>query len=131
MDLLTLGEIRRAAQNGSVLARFTPALDPDLTFGPDHKGYEVTPTTVVLDGGTDVERVLALDFRPIEENGKIDRIMMLVSDETQVRHLERAVQERQEAHDRQMSAMRRLVAGGGQLLVSILSRAREGASGRN
>jgi two-component system chemotaxis sensor kinase CheA len=85
----------------------------------------LAPSTVVLHGGTTGERVLALDFRPIEESGKIDRIMMLVSDETQVRHLERAVVERQEEHDRQMSAMRRLVAGGGQLLVSILSRARE------
>ena len=85
----------------------------------------LAPSTVILAVGTQRERVLALDFRAIEENGKIDRIMMLASDETQVRHLERAVKEQEEEHERQMSAMRRLMAGGGQLLVSVLDRGRE------
>jgi two-component system chemotaxis sensor kinase CheA len=84
----------------------------------------LAPTTVILGVGTERERVFALDFRPIDDNGRIERIMMLVSDETQVTHLERAVKEQEKEHEHQMSAMRRLMAGGGQLLVSVLNRAR-------
>jgi two-component system, chemotaxis family, sensor kinase CheA len=66
-----------------------------------------------------------LDFRPIRENGSLMRVMMLATDETEKRRLERAVKAQDEEHGRQMAAMRRLVAGGGQLLVTVLDRARE------
>jgi two-component system chemotaxis sensor kinase CheA len=85
----------------------------------------LAPTEVMLDAGSERERVLALDFRPVEEGGRIARIMMLANDRTDVRRLERTVKERDEEHERQMGAMRRLVAGGGQLLVSVLARAKD------
>jgi two-component system, chemotaxis family, sensor kinase CheA len=86
---------------------------------------ELAPREVVvgLQGGG--ERTLALDFRPIRENGSLMRVMMLATDETEKRRLERAVKAQDEEHGRQMAAMRRLVAGGGQLLVTVLDRARE------
>lgn len=85
---------------------------------------ELAPVEVVLDS-TATERFLSLDFRPVEANGRIEEIMLLASDETEKRALQRAVRERDEEHEKQMAAMRRLVAGGGQLLVSVLERARE------
>jgi two-component system chemotaxis sensor kinase CheA len=85
----------------------------------------LAPTEVVLNAGSERERVLALDFRPVEEGGRIARIMMLADDRTDVRQLERAVKQRDEEHERQMGAMRRLVAGGGQLLVAVLARAKD------
>jgi len=85
---------------------------------------ELAPKEVTRHG-PDGEQILLLDFRPIESEGRIARIMLLASDETEKRRLERTVQERDEEHERQMGAMRRLVAGGGQLLVSVLGRARE------
>lgn len=85
---------------------------------------ELAPVETII-GSEDSERVLSLDFRPIEVDGRVGRIMVLASDETEKRALERTVRERDEEHERQMAAMRRLVAGGGQLLVSILARARD------
>jgi HAMP domain-containing protein len=86
---------------------------------------ELAPKEVVLNAGTDRERVLSLDFRAIDDGGKIARVMMLAKDETEVRRLAREVREQGEEHERQMAAMRKLVAGGGQLLLSVLDRARE------
>lgn len=84
---------------------------------------DLAPVEVVLDGAT--ERFLSLDFRPVDTDGRIEKIMLLASDETEKRALQRTVRERDEEHEKQMAAMRRLVAGGGQLLVSVLERARE------
>lgn len=89
---------------------------------------ELSPLEVLLDGG-ERERILSLDFRPVDANGRVEKILLLASDETEKRALERTVRERDEEHEKQMAAMRRLVAGGGQLLVSVLDRARERLAG--
>lgn len=85
---------------------------------------DLAPREVVL-GSEGNEVYLSLDFRPIELDGRISRIMLLASDETEKRRLEERVQQQVEEHEKQMAAMRRLVAGGGQLLVSVLGRAHE------
>lgn len=86
---------------------------------------ELAPREVTLHPESEAERVLGLEFRPIEEQGAVARVMLIAVDRTDVRRLERAVAEQERDHERQMSAMRRLVAGGGHLLVSVLARARE------
>ncbi len=86
---------------------------------------ELAPRTVVVGRGEASERHLALDFIPIGAHDRIERVMLLATDETEKVRLERAVKQQGAAHARQMRAMRRLLAGGGQLLVGLLDRARE------
>lgn len=85
----------------------------------------LAPEETTLGRGTAQERVLRLDFRPIVEEAEVRRVMLLATDETDKRRLERAVRENKEEHERQIAAMRKLVAGGGQLLVQVLDGARE------
>jgi two-component system, chemotaxis family, sensor kinase CheA len=66
------------------------------------------------------EHHLELEFRPIVIDGVVGRIMVLFTDVTAQRQLERQVRAKEQEHQRQMRAMRALVAGGGQLLVSVL-----------
>jgi methyl-accepting chemotaxis protein len=80
------------------------------------------PAVRLHDGG---ERVLTLEFRPILVDDEIDRIMLLATDITQQKMLEREVALQGERHARQMAAMRRLVSGGGQQFVGFLDAARE------
>jgi len=75
--------------------------------------------------GAGQERVLSLEFRPIDAKGVVQRVMLLASDETEKRQLAEAVVLQGESHARQMAAMQRLVAGGGQQFVSFLRGARE------
>ncbi|HXK17629.1 MAG TPA: HAMP domain-containing protein, partial [Polyangiaceae bacterium] len=67
---------------------------------------------------------LSLEFRPIGHAGHVERIMLLATDETEKAALQRAVVEQGENHARQMAAMQRLVAGGGQQFVAFLTGAR-------
>ncbi|MGE0326959.1 MAG: Hpt domain-containing protein [Polyangiaceae bacterium] len=85
----------------------------------------LAPQETTIGRGSREERVLRLDFRPIVEDGEVRRVMLLATDETDKRRLERAVRENKEEHQRQIAAMRKLVAGGGQLLVQVLDGARE------
>lgn len=71
------------------------------------------------------EICLALEFRPFVEGDRIARIMLLATDETDKRRLERAVQSQEQQHARQMAAMRRMIASGTQLFVSFLNGAKE------
>jgi chemotaxis protein histidine kinase CheA len=81
---------------------------------------ELAPTRVTLrrESG-DVD--LALEFIPVRDEGVVTRVMLLATDETEKQRLERAVREQEAEHQRQLNAMRRLLAGGGQLLVTTLA----------
>jgi PAS domain-containing protein len=68
---------------------------------------------------------LEIELRPIEKDGRIERVMLLATDVSEKRRLERAVEAQTEEHARRMAAMRRLVAGGAQLFVTFTERARE------
>jgi HAMP domain-containing protein/HPt (histidine-containing phosphotransfer) domain-containing protein len=64
-------------------------------------------------------RQLRLEFRPIFDGDRVARVMLLASDETERRRLERELSAQGEA----VAAMRRLVAGGGQVFVRFLETA--------
>lgn len=85
---------------------------------------ELAPRRVALHAGTEHERELSLEFRPIAQRGAVARIMLLATDETDRRRLEREMALQGERHKVQLAAMRRLVAGGGQQFVSFIQRAR-------
>jgi chemotaxis protein histidine kinase CheA len=83
------------------------------------------PTEAELHTKTGRKRVLSLEFRPVLVGDDLRRVMMLATDLTERRALERSVRESREIHERQVAALRNLVAGGGALLVNVLTRAKE------
>jgi HAMP domain-containing protein len=65
-----------------------------------------------------------LSFRLAEQIGGTRHLMLLATDVTEQRRLERAALEKDRRHERELSALRRLATGGGQLLGSFLEVAR-------
>lgn len=84
----------------------------------------LAPQTLTLNAGSPEQRDLTLEFRPISQGERISKIMLLATDETERRRLERAMERQGARHKSQIAVMRRLVAGGGQPFVSFLERAR-------
>lgn len=68
---------------------------------------------------------LATEFRPMVQNGKLAKVMLLATDVSEKKNLERVVRSQEEEYARRLAAMRRLVAGGGQIFVTFLDGARE------
>jgi two-component system, chemotaxis family, sensor kinase CheA len=85
---------------------------------------ELAPRSLTLAGDTSEQRDLALEFRPITQRGHVSKIMLLATDETDRRRLEREMERQGARHKSQLAVMRRLVAGGGQQFVTFLERAR-------
>lgn len=83
----------------------------------------LAPQSVALHAGSDRERDVKLEFRPIVHQGHVTKIMLLATDETDRRRLEREMERQGAQHKRQIAVMRRLVSGGGQQFVAFLERA--------
>ncbi|MDB5218410.1 MAG: CheA-like histidine kinase, partial [Myxococcaceae bacterium] len=86
---------------------------------------ELAPRETTLSRKNGPSVPLELEFRPVAKDGKVDRIMVLATDVSEKRQLERAVVTAEEQHAKRMAAMRRLVAGGAQLFVRYIAAARE------
>ncbi|WP_437636596.1 HAMP domain-containing protein [Sorangium sp. So ce854] len=86
---------------------------------------ELAPREAWIERAPGDRRFLRLEFCPIASGGKIERIMLLATDETELRRLEESVRTKDEEHARQIAAMRRLVAGGGQVFVRFIEVSRE------
>jgi two-component system chemotaxis sensor kinase CheA len=84
----------------------------------------LAPQALTLNAGTPEQRDLALEFRPIAQQGKVSKIMLLATDQSEQRRLEREMERQDARHKSQIALMRRLVAGGGQQFVAFLQRAR-------
>jgi HAMP domain-containing protein len=82
---------------------------------------ELAPKEALLFAGEPNERLLELEVRPITEDGKTRRIMLLATDATEKRRLMREVEAQGAQHAREMAALRKLVAGGGQAFVGFLA----------
>jgi two-component system, chemotaxis family, sensor kinase CheA len=80
---------------------------------------EVTST------GEDGERVLEVEFRRAPSEGDVPHFMLLATDVTSQRRLERSAESRERSHQKQLTAVRQLLAGGGQVFVGFLTSARE------
>jgi HAMP domain-containing protein/HPt (histidine-containing phosphotransfer) domain-containing protein len=85
----------------------------------------LAPSEIVLRTPGQEPVPLELEFRPVTKNGKVVRVMVLATDVSEQRALERTVQSQEEEHARQMAAMRRLVAGGPQVFVMFVESARQ------
>jgi HAMP domain-containing protein/anti-sigma regulatory factor (Ser/Thr protein kinase) len=86
---------------------------------------ELAPREVRLFDDRYGERLLELEFRGAESELGEPRILLLGTDVTSQRKLERTAETREREHEKQLVAMRRLLAGGGQVFVRFLASARE------
>jgi two-component system, chemotaxis family, sensor kinase CheA len=84
---------------------------------------ELAPRELVRPVG-DQPRSFELSFRLAEQTGGARQLMLLATDVTEQRRLERSVLDKDQEHERELSALRRLATGGGQLLGNFLELAR-------
>jgi HPt (histidine-containing phosphotransfer) domain-containing protein/HAMP domain-containing protein len=96
----------------------------EAVFPQGAAGWEglvsLAPSETVLRPGSDDERQLLLEFRPIIDEGELRAVMVLATDETEKRALARKAREMQSRHDREMASMRKILASGTQLFVDFL-----------
>ncbi|MGH7328756.1 MAG: Hpt domain-containing protein, partial [Polyangiaceae bacterium] len=86
----------------------------------------LAPTEVAIPHG-DETRILEIEFRPIVQGDQTRRVMLFATDVTEERRLKKAVRDQQAEHERRMTAMRRLLAGGGQVFIAFLDGSKERA----
>jgi HAMP domain-containing protein len=86
---------------------------------------ELAPREVTLEQVEGDERLLELEFRRAPGEDGEARFMLLCTDVTSQRRLERTADAQARDHEKQLAAMRRLLAGGGQVFVRFLGSARE------
>jgi two-component system chemotaxis sensor kinase CheA len=84
----------------------------------------LAPREVTLRG--DKRQVpLELEFRPVVKGGGIEKVMLLATDVSEKHKLKETVEAQEEEHARRMAAMRRLIAGGGQVFVTFIEGAND------
>ena len=81
---------------------------------------ELSPERCVLAGESDDEQHLRLEFRPLIAQGKLVRVMLLVTDETERVRLKREADRQKVAGERALERMRRLAAGGAHAFLETL-----------
>lgn len=84
---------------------------------------ELAPQVLTRQIGS-AEMHFELAFRLAGQAGPARQLMLLATDVTEQRRLERSVLEKEREHERQLSALRRLATGGGQLFVGFLENTR-------
>jgi two-component system chemotaxis sensor kinase CheA len=84
---------------------------------------ELAPRELVRPVG-DQPMHFALTFRLAEQGGGARQLMLLATDVSEQRRLERSVAQKDRQHERELSSLRRLATGGGQLLGNFLEMAR-------
>jgi HAMP domain-containing protein/HPt (histidine-containing phosphotransfer) domain-containing protein len=86
---------------------------------------DLAPKEVTLHFANGDDRLLELEFRSAAIDPKPQRFMLLATDVTFQRKLERTAETQERDHQKQLVAMRRLLAGGGQQFVRFLASARD------
>lgn len=83
----------------------------------------LAPDRALLRVSAGETRPIALEFRPMVVGDRVAHVVVRARDESDKHALERAMRAQQEAFAQKLSAMQRLVAGGGQALVAYLRNA--------
>jgi HPt (histidine-containing phosphotransfer) domain-containing protein/HAMP domain-containing protein len=96
----------------------TMVFSSSLDDWPKLQGF--APSEVRLPGAGEAPIPVLLEFRPVVRGGKIAALMLLATDVSAERALERKVEAQEIAHERRLAAMRRLVAGGTHLFVRFV-----------
>jgi two-component system chemotaxis sensor kinase CheA len=104
---------------------FEAWLDVAFTAAPDkfRELLELAPRQLTRLSGP-LPMHFDLSFRLAEQIGSARQLMLLATDVSEQRRLERSVLEKDREHERELSALRRLAGGGAQLLGSFLELAR-------
>jgi HAMP domain-containing protein len=88
----------------------------EAAFDVPPAGWEeiagLAPPEVTIENSDGEATSLLLEFRPITKGDQVTRVMLLVTDETERRRLERSIETKEREHARQIGALRRLLAGG-------------------
>jgi HPt (histidine-containing phosphotransfer) domain-containing protein/HAMP domain-containing protein len=90
---------------------------------PKLQGFAPNEVRLPREGETPIP--VLLEFRPVVRKGAIANLMLLATDVSAERALERKVEAQEVAHERRLAAMRRLVAGGTHLFVRFVEGSRE------
>ena len=119
-----------------LLFKDTPEYDPEFMMFQDwlkvvfsttpdmwDEMAEMVPRERVLNEHTDDELHLAVEVRPIMGGGKIARIMVLASDETEKVRIAREAAARDAEYNKEMAAMKKLLSGGAQLFIAFMQSA--------
>jgi two-component system chemotaxis sensor kinase CheA len=101
----------------------TMVFSSSLRDWPKLQGF--APSEVRLPGTGEAPIPVLLEFRPVVRSGKIAALMLLATDVSAERALERKVEAQEVAHERRLAAMRRLVAGGTHLFVRFVESSRD------
>lgn len=86
---------------------------------------DLAPRQVVLRAGTPGEAHLALQFRSIVIEDRTHRVILIAADETEKHRLLAQQAALESAHERQLQAMRKLLAGGAQVFVNFVRSSHE------
>jgi HPt (histidine-containing phosphotransfer) domain-containing protein len=89
---------------------------------PSCERYAPREVTLVRAGGESIP--LELEFRPLVRGSTIAQLMLLATDVSLARKLEKAVQTDEAAHARRLTAMRSLIAGGTQAFLGFVESVR-------
>ena len=101
----------------------TEAFDCSVEEWPDV--IELAPKELWLTRANGERKYLRLEFRPVVSDNRIVRIMLLATDETELKFLAEHVKTQEQDHARQIAGMRRMIAGGGQVFVRFIELAKE------
>jgi HPt (histidine-containing phosphotransfer) domain-containing protein len=106
---------------------FTEWVDMAFSATPDTwaSWEQYAPREAVLVGEDRHETPIELEFRPLIRDGAIAQLMLLATDVSRERSLQHAVRSQEMDHARRLSAMRRMIAGGTEVLLGFVESARE------
>lgn len=122
-DWLYPGESAAAVERDAFLAWLSVVAEaPASEF--DELG-ELAPKEVTFRRHGEDDQLLELEFRSIPSEDGLRRFMLLATDVTSQRKLERTAETQERAHQNQLAAMRRVLAGGGQVFVRFLAATRD------
>ncbi len=79
----------------------------------------LAPTELCMAPQTDRQREITLEFVPLVDDGRLARIMVLATDETEARRVKRDMQALQDHHGAEIAAMRRLLGIGAHVFVEF------------
>ncbi len=101
----------------------TVAFDCGVQDWPDL--VELAPKELWITRANGERKYLRLEFRPVVSDNRIVRIMLLATDETELKILANQVRTQEQDHARQIAGMRRMIAGGGHVFVRFIELANE------
>ena len=119
LDELLLSELPEGSPDQEAFSLWLEAVFREGAAGWSEM-EELAPNELHLRPGGDDEVFLSLEFRPIIEGGELRELMVLATDETDKRRLQRNAKELESRYEREMASMQKILAGGTQLFVDFL-----------